>query len=192
MSPLRELAVRAQRVSAVSWEFDVPKEALLTRELEPIASSIQNLLIGLQKSFERQRQFTGDAAHELKTSIAVLKSSLQLLSMRERTTQEYERSIGGLLTDTQRMEDLTNRMLMLARIEHSTSDAIEISDLSRTIPLVIERLQPAMQLRQVSIGIPSEVHRPVRIDPEDADVLCSNLLMNACSTAHPELQLRFP
>jgi signal transduction histidine kinase len=185
MSPLRELAVRAQRVSAVSWEFDVPKEALLTRELEPIASSIQNLLIGLQKSFERQRQFTGDAAHELKTSIAVLKSSLQLLSMRERTTQEYERSIGGLLTDTQRMEDLTNRMLMLARIEHSTSDAIEISDLSRTIPLVIERLQPAMQLRQVSIGIPSEVHRPVRIDPEDADVLCSNLLMNAVQHSAP-------
>ena len=185
MSSLRELAVRAQRVSAASWEFNVPKEALLTRELEPIASSIQNLLIGLRESFERQRQFTGDAAHELKTSIAVLKSSLQLLSMRERTTREYELSIEGMLMDTQRMEDLTNRMLMLARIEHSTADAIGISDLSRTIPLVIERLQPAMQLRQVSIGILSEVRRPVRIDPEDADILCSNLLMNALQYSAP-------
>ena len=185
MSPLRELAVSAQRVSAVSWEFDVPKEALLTRELEPIASSIQNLLIGLRESFERQRQFTGDAAHELKTSIAVLKSSLQLLSMRERTTREYELSIEGLLMDTQRMEDLTNMMLTLARIEHSTAAAIGISDLSKTIPLVIERLQPAMQLRQVSIGILSEVRRSVWIDPEDADILCSNLLMNAVQYSAP-------
>ena len=185
MSPLRELAIRAQRVSAVSWEFDVPKETLLTRELEPIASSIQNLLIGLRESFERQRQFTGDAAHELKTSISVLKSSLQLLSMRERTTQEYERSIEGLLMDTQRMEDLTNRMLTLARIEGSTAHAIGISDLSKTIRLVIERLQPAMQLRQVCISVSSQKHRSVRIDPEDADVLCSNLLMNAVQHSAP-------
>ncbi len=185
MSPLRELALRAERVSEACWEFDAPIEVLNTRELEPIATSIQKLLNGLRTSFERQRQFTGDAAHELKTSIAVLKSSVQLLSMRERTTQEYQSSIEGLLMDTERMEDLTTRMLMLARAEQAPSSASHVMDLSRTLRVVVERLQPIMQLRQVRINLPEQDSGPVRIEPESADLLCSNLLMNAVQHSTP-------
>lgn len=185
MWPLRELAVRAERVSDACWEFDAPVEVLQTRELEPIASSIQKLLNGLRKSFERQRQFTGDAAHELKTSIAVLKSSVQLLSMRERTPQEYQSRLEGLLLDTQRMEDLTNRMLMLARAEQAPSGAVEVMDLSSALRVVVERLQPAMQLRQVRINMPAQEPKMVRIEPEGADILCSNLLMNAVQHSAP-------
>jgi len=190
MSPLRELAVRAGHVSAAAWDFDVPVEALSTRELEPIAVSIQNLLIGLRKSFERQRQFTGDAAHELKTSIAVLKSSLQVLSIRQRTTQEYENSIEGLLVDIQRMEDLTNRMLTLARVEQTPPDETGVSDISEILRLVTFRLQPAMQLRQVGIDMPELDRRLAKINPEDADVLISNLLINAVEHSAPNTSIK--
>ena len=83
MEPQRELALTDKGVSAASWDFDVPKETLRTRELALVASSIQNLLVGLRKYFERQRPFTGDASHELKTYIALFKTSPQLLIMRE-------------------------------------------------------------------------------------------------------------
>lgn len=185
MWPLRELAARAEQVSDACWEFDAPVQVLQTRELEPIAISIQKLLNGLRKSFERQRQFTGDAAHELKTSIAVLKSSVQLLSMRERTPQEYHRRLEGLLLDTQRMEDLTNRMLLLARAEQAPYCGMEVMDLSGTLRAVVKRLQPAMQLRSVRILMPEEGPRMVRIEPEGADILCSNLLMNAVQHSEP-------
>lgn len=185
MSPLRELALRAERVSEACWEFDAPVEVLNTRELEPIATSIQKLLDGLRTSFERQRQFTGDAAHELKTSIAVLKSSVQLLSMRERTTQEYQSSIEGLLVDTERMEDLTNRMLLLARAEQAPPTASPVTELWETLRVVVERLQPIMQLRQVRIDLSVQGSMPVRIEPENADILCSNLMMNAVEHSTP-------
>ena len=106
LSPLQELAAIAGRVSARSWEFVPPESVLRTSELAPIAHSIEELLQGLHQSFERQRQLTGDAAHELKTSIAVLKSSLQLLAMSPRTPGQYETGLEGLLVDTLRMEDL--------------------------------------------------------------------------------------
>ena len=179
MSPLRDLALKAERVSTASWDFEAPEAALRTKELEPIASSIQTLLSGLRKSFERQRQFTGDAAHELKTSIALLKSSLQLLTMRERTKQEYETSIDGLLMDTQRMEDLTNRMLMLARVEQSPLQSIPTSNLSAILSLVVSRLEPEMLLRQVRVSVPHHGSVHAAIHPEDTDLLFSNLLMNA-------------
>jgi signal transduction histidine kinase len=179
LAPLHELAERASHVSVQAWEFVPPEAALHTRELEPMASSIQKLLAGLQQSFERQRQFTGDAAHELKTSIAVLKSSLQLLSLRQRTAEEYESGIEGVLVDTQRMEELTERMLALARLEEAPSKSQESVDLSSVVQAVAERLRPVAELRQVLLGKTVQDSSRVAISLDDAEILCSNLILNA-------------
>lgn len=179
LSPLRELAERAGHVSAQAWEFVPPEAALHTRELEPIASSIQKLLHGLRQSFERQRQFTGDAAHELKTSIAVLRSSLQLLSLRPRTVEEYQDGIEGVVEDTERMEDLTERMLALARLEEAPPKSQEIVDLASVARSVAERLRPVAELKQILIEITTQDERSVATPFDDAEILCSNLMMNA-------------
>jgi signal transduction histidine kinase len=182
VSPLNELANIAARVSARSWEFVPPAAVLRTSELAPIALSIQQLLIGLRQSFERQRQLTGDAAHELKTSIAVLKSSLQLLSMTPRTAEQYEAGLEGLLLDTERMEDLATRMLALARLEESPPEPHASADLDSALHTVADRLRPLAELRHVELQLSpasSATPRIVAMPPEDAEVLCSNLLMNA-------------
>ena len=140
LSPLQELAAIASRVSTRSWEFVPPAAVLRTTELAPIALSIEVLLKGLQQSFERQRQLTGDAAHELKTSIAVLKSSLQLLSMAPRTVEQYEAGLEGLLLDCERMEELISRMLMLTRLEESPLEKNASCDMQSILHKVSERL----------------------------------------------------
>jgi signal transduction histidine kinase len=140
---------------------------------------MHKLLIGLRQSFDRQRQFSGDAAHELKTSVAVFKSSLQLLLMRERTPREYENSIGELLVDTQRMEDLTTRMLALARLEETSANIIEIVDLSLVLQSAVDRLRPVAQLRLVRLEEHRDLNAYTAMPKDDAEVLCSNLLLNA-------------
>ncbi len=75
------------------------------------------MLNRLQESFRQQRDFTSDAAHELKTSVAVVKSSLQSLLQRPRPEEEYRTGLERLLEDCGRLEDLLARMLRLARIE---------------------------------------------------------------------------
>lgn len=185
LSPLQELAAIASRVSTRSWEFVPPDDVLSTSELAPIAHSIEELLKGLRESFERQRQLTGDAAHELKTSIAVLKSSLQLLAMNPRTTRQYEEGLAGLLTDTERMEDLANRMLMLARLEEAPADSTELSDLDSAVRVVAERLRPIAEQKQVVLEVSSAHTSKVPMQPDDAEVLCSNLILNALQHSSP-------
>jgi signal transduction histidine kinase len=179
LSPLEELAAIAGRVSVHSWEFVPPSAVLRTSELAPIALSIEELLKGLRQSFERQRQLTGDAAHELKTSIAVLKSSLQLLSMNPRTAEQYEAGLEDLLLDTERMEDLANRMLALARLEEAPAEPSESSELQIAVRTVVERLRPLAALKQVVIEVSADETGKVAMQADDAEVLCSNLLMNA-------------
>jgi signal transduction histidine kinase len=185
LSPLQQLAVIAGRVSAQSWEFVPPNDVLRTAELAPIALSIQQLVHGLQQAFERQRQLTGDAAHELKTAIAVLKSSLQLLAMSPRTAGQYEAGLEGLLLDTERMEELANRMLALARLEEAPVDSGDSSDLQAAVNAVAERLRPLAELRQVALEVRTDFASKVHIQAEDAELLCSNLNMNALQHSSP-------
>ncbi len=185
LSPLQELAAIAGRVSTRSWEFVPPAAVLRTTELAPIALSIDELLKGLQLAFERQRRLTGDAAHELKTSIAVLKSSLQLLSMSPRTTQQYEAGLEGLLLDSARMEELVSRMLTLARLEEAPVEHSESCELQSVVRDVAERLRPLAELKQVVLDVGAAEALVVAMPAGDADLLCSSLLVNALQHSSP-------
>ena len=81
--PLRQLATLASQVSADSWYFSPPASARNTPELAPLTTAMENVLQRLERSFTQQRTFVSDAAHELKTAVAVVKSSLQLLGLRQ-------------------------------------------------------------------------------------------------------------
>jgi signal transduction histidine kinase len=185
LSPLQELAAIAGRVSTRSWEFVPPAAVLRTTELAPIALSMEELLKGLQLAFERQRHLTGDAAHELKTSIAVLKSSLQLLSMAPRTAEQYEAGLEGLQLDSERMEELVSRMLTLARLEEAPVEERESCDLPSVVREVAERLRPLAELKQVTLEISAAETRLVAMPAGDAELLCSNLIVNALQHSSP-------
>ena len=179
MKPLHELAKSARRVSMESWDFSPPEAVLRARELAPIANSIKRLLLGLQRAFERQRQFTGDAAHELKTSVALLKSSLQLLTMRKRTAEQYEEGAQELLADMQRIQGLIEQMLTLARVEEAPQAPGQEIDLSSVVKSVANRLQPLAQVKKTTINVNAEAASRVAMESGDAGVLVSNLLLNA-------------
>ncbi len=179
LSPLEELAAIAGRVSTRSWDFVAPDAVLRTKELAPIALSIEKLLHGLRQAFERQRRLTGDAAHELKTSIAVLKSSLQLLAMNPRTTEQYQKGLDDLISDTERMEQLSLRMLALARLEEAPVDELSECDLACALRAVVERMRSVAEQKQITLSIDAADAGDVRLPGDDADTLCSNLVMNA-------------
>ena len=194
LAPIEELAATAAGVSPQAWEFQPPAAARTTRELAPIADAIEHLLKGLRAAFERQRQLTGDAAHELKTSIAVLKSSLQLLTLTPRSATEYERGLEGLLLDIERTEELAARMLALARLEEAVAAEDETTNLSSAAASVVNRLRPIAELRRIGLSLVAEDDVAVPLASEDAEVLCSNLLMNALqhtpAGGHIELRIR--
>lgn len=179
LSPLEELAAIAGRVSTRSWDFVPPGAVLRTTELAPIALSIEKLLGELRQAFERQRQLTGDAAHELKTSIAVLKSSLQLLAMSPRTAEQYQSGLDDLIVDTERMEQLAQRMLALARLEESPVDPLSQCDLACSLRAVAERMSAVAEQKQIALAVDASAAGDVRLPGDDAETLCSNLIMNA-------------
>lgn len=71
----------------------------------------------IESAFEQMRRFMGDAAHELKTPIAVLRARTDVALQRERSIGEYEEILGATSKEAERLGNLVENMLLLARID---------------------------------------------------------------------------
>jgi signal transduction histidine kinase len=188
LAPLRELAARSAQVSANSWHFVAPPEARSTPELAPLTLALESVLDRLERAFLQQRQFVSDSAHELKTAVAVIKSSLQLLELRPRSVAEYKAGLERCLADTTRLEELTGQMLTLARVESADHPPESPSaGAARHCPALacIERaahhLETVAALRSVRLECVYDISPDlaVPLDAEDCFILVTNLLLNA-------------
>jgi signal transduction histidine kinase len=181
LAPLRELATEAAGVSVNSWNFVPPQRARMIKELAPLTLALETVLISLERSFMQQRRFVGDAAHELKTAVAVLKSSLQLLTLKQRTAIEYERGIERCQMDCDRMEEAVGKMLILARVE-TNAEVLSLrfeTDLAQIVRQVVQQFESMAELKRLRMVVSAEDAVMVDIEPEQLQLLCSNLLLNA-------------
>jgi signal transduction histidine kinase len=179
LAPLHALAAEADRVTVDSWNFVPPPRARMVKELAPLTTALETVLARLERSFAQQRRFVGDAAHELKTAVAVQKSSLQLLALKQRTVEEYESGIERCLLDCERLEEAVGKMLTLARLETPAPSPSTATDLAESLRKVADLLQPMAELKRQRIEISAAEGVIVDIEPEQLQLLYSNLLLNA-------------
>ena len=195
--PLRQLAALAAHVSVDAWEFSPPASARTTRELAPLTHAIESVLQRLERAFVQQRTFVSDAAHELKTAVTVVKSSLQLLGLRPRTAAEYQGGLERCLADTARLEELVAKMLTLARVESGAhaggTEMAAACNMTACLEQTVAQLETVAAQRRVTVHV-AAAHAacPVRLTAEDCLLLLSNLLLNALQHSPPdsEVELR--
>jgi signal transduction histidine kinase len=181
--PLRHLAAQAGQVSTQNWELHLPPGTQETTELQPLIDSMQTMLARLQRSFAQQREFMGNAAHELKTPVTVLKSTLQSLSQRPRNPEDYQLGLSNCLEDLERLEKLLQWMFRLARAEQWAYGAqrpdLQVIDVTATCEEAIERVRHVAEAHGTTIQISRNGAVPLRADPEDLQLVWTNLLENA-------------
>ncbi len=86
-------------------------------ELEDFAGSFNGLLDRLHVALERQRQFTGEASHQLRTPLAAVIAAIEVARRRRRTVEEHERVLDRLHDDAVRLWRVVEALLFLARAE---------------------------------------------------------------------------
>lgn len=190
LAPLHELAQEAERITSKTWQFESPANARETKELRPLAMALEAAVARLQRSFEQQKRFTNDAAHELKTDVAIVKSSLQLLSMRKRTVEEYGRGLALSLDDFTRLEMTVQEMLTLARLEQPR--VVRSEEATRAFCSLRDLLEEAMhqasayaEMKEVKVTLEIAKDVQIPIDQHDGLLLCSNVLLNALQHSPP-------
>jgi signal transduction histidine kinase len=181
--PLHDLATAAGAISVESWSFTPSPAAASTKELEPLIGAITTVLTGLESAFTRQREFLGDAAHELKTSLAILKSTLQTLLNKPRQFAEYDNGLMAMSRDCERLERLLNRMLQTARAEQRIAGGHERRpdpvDLASSCESAIAQLAQCAADKKIRIDFSATGEVMIRAEIADLELIWLNLLENA-------------
>jgi two-component system, OmpR family, sensor kinase len=187
--PIEEISAAALRISTGDLSGRVRIHDPDT-EFGRLASVLNTTFSRLEAAFARQVQFTDDAAHELRTPLAVLISETQTALSRKRTAVEYRETIVGCLETAQQMRQLTETLLTLARID-GAQESLERGpvDLSGVARLVADRLRRQADERGITIHCDLAPATAFSVR-ERVDQVMTNLLGNAIYYNHPGGEVR--
>jgi len=150
-------------------------------ELARLTSTLNAMLERLERSFVALRRFTADASHELKTPLTVLRSGIERAVTHPRTAPEVLEVLDETLAEVNRMTEMVDSLLMLARADEGRAPLhLEPLDLRAPLGEVAETAGILGEQAgvQVKVRIPAE---PLILDADHARIrqLLMNLLTNA-------------
>jgi two-component system sensor histidine kinase QseC len=191
LMPLDDLANRANRIDAANLQSRFPTQPL-PEELSPIAQRLNDLLARLENSFERERRFSADLAHELRTPIAGLRTTAEVaLQWPDQTGPESWQAVRELAAQ---METMAEQLLALARAEHHALPIHrEPVPLKPLLESIWQPLQPAAGRKQISLRLDLPATASLDTDAVLLRGILANLLGNAVeySPAGSQVQIRF-
>lgn len=144
LRPLQKLAREAARITPAESERRLPITDL-PRELAPLVRAINAALDRLDEGFRAQRNFTADAAHQLRTPLAILAAHLDTLDNRAVSDPLRE--------DVARMSRLVEQLLLVAELEALTLKPDERADLSAIAVEVASAIAPFALARHRSVAV---------------------------------------
>ena len=95
-------------------------------EINELATTFNNLLEHLEQSFEAQSSFVAHASHELRTPITSIIGDVEVTLSQERDKEDYKTTLQGVLTESEKLNDLINNLFELAQ---TNIDITEFRDL---------------------------------------------------------------
>lgn len=190
LRPLRDLASDAEKIDVGRWALPELEESRRFSELRPLADALAGLIDRLRRAFDRERQFFGDAAHEMKSSVAIVRSTLQFALQADRSAAEYKEELQDAFADTARLQDLVAGMLDLAQIESNARISAQTNDstteVHAEVQRVITRLRPLATPKRIRIDIDADRQEAwVGMSEEDLLTVLSNLVENAIQYSDP-------
>lgn len=153
----------------------------LPGEVLPLVQALDALVLRLGDALVRERQFTADAAHELRTPLAALKVHLQV-AQRARVDEDRTRALAQVEAGVLRMQHLVSQLLTLARLEPEAAHAHaaqEQVDLVQVAERVCGDMANRAVQRDQSLGLEYEGPCVITGNGGWVEILLRNLVDNA-------------
>jgi heavy metal sensor kinase len=155
-------------------DIDLPDD-----ELGRLSRTFDGMLSRIQDAFFRQRRFTGDAAHELRTPLAFMRSQVDLALSRPRSSDDYQEALREIDLDLERLTGLVSSLLTLAR---SDSGKLPVDpsdvDLAELISMTVEQYTPIARNEGIALTNTATLARAY-VDSDLIVQLLVNLIDNA-------------
>jgi heavy metal sensor kinase len=189
LRPIVEISQTAEKISSgdLAQRINV---AETESELGQLAAVLNSTFARLEGAFAQQQQFTADAAHELRTPVAVIITQTQMALGRDRAAADYKATLEACQRAAQRMRRLIESLLELARFDAGQQHLKRAPfDVAVTAGESLQLVQPLAEQQNVKI-ISEFSPTPITGDPERIGQVLLNLLTNAIQYNRPGGEVR--
>ncbi len=179
LTPVQTVIGTAERITRenLSLRIDLPRNK---DELHVLATTVNRLLDRIESALIRERQFTADVAHELRTPLASLKGTLEVLIRRERDPAEYAEKISLSIGEVNRLSWLVERLLMLARYDSGTMTPIPVPiHVQEVLGSVLQRLELLTEAKRMRVDVNTAAAPTIYADRQMMEVMLENIVSNA-------------
>ncbi|WP_054861038.1 ATP-binding protein [Gracilibacillus sp. JCM 18860] len=158
-------------------------------ELGEMQLSYNKMIDRIYENIEKQERFVSDASHELKTPLSVITSYTELLQRRGKDRPElWEEATNAILSEAERMKQLTEQMLLLAKNQEQENIRFELVDISSIIRSIIRSLSVAYD-REI-ILYTDQVNTEISADKQKIYQAIYILVDNACKYSDSDIHLQ--
>ena len=179
LAPVDRMVHTADQITATRLDrrIDVTKT---DDELGRLARTLNGMIARLERSFEEVRRFTADAAHELRTPIAVLRNEAEVALRKPREPEQYRRVLEDQLEELERLSRLAERLLFLCREDAGLVPmSRELVRLDKVVEDAAEHMRVVAEEKGVRLEADRVVPCQVKGDEDHLRRLLYNLLDNA-------------
>ncbi len=179
IAPVYRLTNAAQHITHKNFSERI-KLPSRRDELYTLTKTINDLIDRLQGTLMREKQFTSDASHELRTPLSILRGSFEVMLRKKRSAEYYEDKIQSGLKEINRMSELVEQLLLLARYEgekeNITKENVGLEELVHELAV---RLHDQAEEKLLSFDIQISRETFVNTDRFMLGQILENLLTNA-------------
>ena len=178
---LRPLSHVTEQIHAQSSDALQPIAlARVPAEVLPLVEALNRLLEQINQSFEREKRFTANAAHELRTPLAIIRLHTQVLQG-ARDSQEAQEAVQDIQRGVDRCSRLMEQLLVLSRIDpHHPAQAIAFKpcDLTALVTSVLAQYRYTIEQAQLILDVQLQ-HAMILAHSDHIEIVIRNLIDNA-------------
>lgn len=127
LSPILTITSKLKIIRSSSLNHRLAVNRNHIDEIDMLSIGINNLLEHLEQSFESQEAFIANASHELRTPITTILGEAEIALMNDRSTREYQQTLGNIIKETERLNFIINSLMDLVQTNISNNDFQDIS-----------------------------------------------------------------
>lgn len=178
LKPIKNIAKAAKEIGAGDLskriEFDAAKD-----EIGELLTEFNHMADNLQKVIEREKQFSSDASHEIRTPIAVIITNAEY-AIESKDLAICTQTLELIINKSQHMQQMLSQLMILARgNEQQQAMELERLDISSIISDIADERSPKAEEKNISIHVSSENNIMVNVDLMLLSRMITNLIDNA-------------
>lgn len=160
-------------------------------ELETLSNAINDFLDRIDSAIKREKQFTADASHQLRTPLSVIKGNLEVLIRKERDPEDYIRGIKNNIYKIDEMVNAVEKLLILARLNSNSHQNIELETINvyEKFESILTNYKLQILEKKLSISIDDFKNSVIESNNIYLSFILDNLISNAVKYSYPESKI---